>query len=174
MNPAVIDTLKQGYFSTSNNAGSHVLGDFPLIGEVRHMSIPLLALAATGVRPLSPLSSEQSYDEASPLGPLRSGPVQGRQEECPTRIFGERFCWRVSRASQHSRNTFERHPEVIQSHDGDLLHPYRVSSSLLSVRQVGIDPQSLVLISGSSDLRQSNLSGGGNVFSVMDVHDSDG
>ncbi|KAH6866129.1 hypothetical protein BKA70DRAFT_1500328 [Coprinopsis sp. MPI-PUGE-AT-0042] len=49
MSPAIIDTLKQGFFSPSHNSGTHVLDGFPTHREARHMSIPLLALAATGV-----------------------------------------------------------------------------------------------------------------------------
>lgn len=47
--PALIDALKQGFFNTSTALGSRYAPRFTTVGQDREMTIPLLALAATGV-----------------------------------------------------------------------------------------------------------------------------
>ncbi|KAH6912305.1 hypothetical protein BKA70DRAFT_1219437 [Coprinopsis sp. MPI-PUGE-AT-0042] len=48
-NPAIIETLKEAFFSSSNGAGTRHIDHFPVKKDKRQIPIPLLALAATGV-----------------------------------------------------------------------------------------------------------------------------
>ncbi|KAH6906002.1 hypothetical protein BKA70DRAFT_1224936 [Coprinopsis sp. MPI-PUGE-AT-0042] len=48
-NPAIINTLKEAFFSSSHGAGTRHIDHFPVKNGQRQIPIPLLALAATGV-----------------------------------------------------------------------------------------------------------------------------
>ena len=50
MNPAILDTIKNAWFSKKNGTGKPFIPQFPVVGGKRHIPIPLIALAATAVR----------------------------------------------------------------------------------------------------------------------------
>jgi Domain of unknown function (DUF6532) len=56
MNPAIIQTLKRGFFSSQSSIANRHVEHFPqaVAGENQQMSIALLSLVATGVRRLCP------------------------------------------------------------------------------------------------------------------------
>jgi hypothetical protein len=53
MNRAIIQVLKDAFFSQSNNLGTDYIGQFPVENDKCQIPIPLLALAATSVRAIS-------------------------------------------------------------------------------------------------------------------------